>query len=50
MYESLYGHVLLFLLGKYPKVKWLDHWVDNIEFLKKCLTAFQSACPVLQSH
>lgn len=29
---SLCMDVLLFLLGKYPRVKWLDHWVDNIEF------------------
>ena len=27
-YKSLPGHMLLFLLGNYPRMKWLDHWVD----------------------
>lgn len=49
MYESFYGHMLSFLLGKYRQVEWLNRIVD-VHLTEDPVKLFQSGFNIIYFH
>ena len=49
MYESLYGQMFSFLLGRYLGVEFLGHTIHVSNFLRTCQMVFRSSCIILHS-
>lgn len=47
LFKTLCGQLISFLLGKHPRVGWMDHMGDIWNFLRNCWAVFQCSCAIL---